>query len=124
MLQDPKVSQWGALDRFMAHFIVQTKGQFTYELVAKTILTTEGHFGGKKITSVKWDGGLIANKLNADQELNELISKQSYRDAQIFIDPTETGIRIYGTWKNAHDFTITKELFEIYDKIAGHIKNL
>ena len=123
-MQDPKVPHWGALDRFMAHFIVQTKAHNTYELVAKTILTTKGHFGGKKVVSVKWDGGFIANILNKDSKLNKLIAKQHYRDAQIFIDPTDTGIRLYSTWKNAHDFTMTKELFEIYDKIAGHIKNL
>jgi len=34
------------------------------------------------------------------------------------------GKRVYGKWKNSHDFGVTKELFEIYDKIAGYIKKL
>ena len=45
-------------------------------------------------------------------------------DATIFVDPTDNGIRIYGKWKNSYDFGITKELFDAYDNIAGHIKKL
>ncbi len=45
-------------------------------------------------------------------------------DATIFVDPTSNGIRIYGKWKNSYDFGITKELFDAYDNIAGHIKKL
>jgi len=33
-------------------------------------------------------------------------------------------VRIHGKWKNHFDFGITKEMFEIYDKIAGHIKTI
>ncbi len=50
--------------------------------------------------------------------------KQSVNDATIFVDPTDNGIRIYGKWKNSYDFGITKELFDAYDNIAGHIKKL
>ena len=78
----------------------------------------------KKITGVTWDGGELAEQLNADSSLNKMIRKQSINDATIFVDPTDNGIRIYGKWKNSHDFSVTKELFEIYDKIAGYIKKL
>jgi len=53
-----------------------------------------------------------------------MIAKQSLNDAIIFVDPTDNGVRIYGKWKNSYDFGITKELFAIYNKIAGYIKNL
>ncbi len=53
-----------------------------------------------------------------------MILKQSVKDATIFVDPTEDVVRIYGKWKNNFEFGITKELFEIYDKIAGHVKSL
>ena len=124
-MQETNPLPWGALDRFQAHFIVRKDvGDHTEKFVAKTILSTKGHFGGKEVTGVTWNGGEIANTLNADSTLNELICKQSVHDATIYIEPTETGVRIRPKWKNHLDFGITKELFEIYDKIAGHIKSL
>ena len=53
-----------------------------------------------------------------------MIANQSVNDATIFVDPSNNGIRIYGKWKNSHDFDITKELFDIYNNIAGHIKKI
>ena len=73
---------------------------------------------------VTWEGGKLAEDLNADSSLNEMIAGQSVNDATIFVDPTDNGIRIYGKWKNSHDFGITKELFDIYDNIAGYIKKI
>ena len=124
-MQDPNPLPWGALDRFQAHFIVRRDaGNDLSAFVAKTILKTSGHFGDKKVASVSWNGGQLADALNADSALNELISKQSIRDATLFVEPTETGVRIHNKWKNHLDFDISKEMFEIYDKIAGHIKSL
>ena len=118
-------SPWGAQDRFQAHFIVQQNpGDKLLNLTARTRLKTTGYFGSKKITVVTWEGGKLAEDLNADSSLNELIVKQSVDDATIFVDPTDNGIRVYGKWKNRHDFGVTKELFEIYDNIAGYIKKL
>ena len=124
-MQDPNPLPWGAQDRFQAHFIVQQNtGDKLLNLTARTRLKTAGHFGSKKIIGVTWEGGKLAEDLNADSSLNELIAKQSVNDATIFVDPTDNGIRVYGKWKNSHDFGVTKELFEIYDKIAGYIKKL
>ena len=91
---------------------------------ARTRLKTTGHFGSKKIIGVTWEGGKLAEDLNADSSLNEMIANQSVNDAIIFVDPTENGIRIYGKWKNSYDFSITKELFDIYNNIAGYIKKI
>jgi hypothetical protein len=125
MMQDPDPLPWGAQDRYQAHYIVRKdSGEKTIDYLARTILDTEGHFGSKKIKDVRWEGGKLAKTLNSDSALKEMIQRQSVKDATIFVDPTDDAIRIYGKWKNSFEFGITEELFEIYDKIAGHIKSL
>jgi len=122
-MQDPNPLPWGAQDRFQAHFIVQQdSGEKVIDFTARTRLITTGHFGSKKIIGVTWEGGKLAEDLNADSSLNEMIANQSVNDAIIFVDPTDNGIRIYGKWKDSYNFGITKELFNAYDNIAGHIK--
>ena len=123
-MQDTEPMPWGALDRFQAHFVVQKTVNNDKDFTAKTVLSTKGHFGGKQVVGVSWNGGKLADILNSDSSLNELISKQSINDATIYVEPTTTGVRIRNKWKNHLDFGITKEMFEIYDKIAGHIKSL
>ena len=123
-MQDPNPMPWGALDRFQAHFIVRKDaGANVGNYVAKTKLTTKGHFASKTVQKVEWNGpGSLASRLNEDSELNEMIAKQSVKDATIYVEPTEGAVRIRSKWDNHLAFGITKELFEIYDKIAGHIK--
>ena len=89
-------------------------------------LLTKGHFASKTIVSkVEWNGsGSLASKLNGDNELNEMIARQSIKDATIYIEPTDGAIRIRGKWNNHLAFGITSDLFEIYDRIAGHIKSV
>ena len=124
-MQDPNPLPWGTQDRFQAHFIVRKDlSENDMGFVAETKLTTKGHFGSKKIVGVQWDGGRIADVLNNDAELTNMILKQSVKDAHIRIDPTKNGVRIYGKWKDGSEFGISKDLFAIYDKIASHIKNL
>jgi len=125
-MQDPNPLPWGAQDRFQAHFIVRKnsgKGDLNY--LAKTILTTKGHFASKTVVKVEWNGGgSLANILNMDSELNEMIAKQKVNDATIYVEPTENVVRIRNKWKNHIDFGISEELFWIYDRIAGHIKEV
>ena len=125
-MQDPNPTPWGALDRYQAHFIVRREvDQGITNYLAKTKLTTEGHFSSKTILKVEWAGsGSLARMLNEDSELNKMIAKQSIHDASIYIEPTDGAIRIRNKWKNHLEFGITKELFEIYDRIAGHIKRV
>jgi len=61
---------------------------------------------------------------NSKIKIKKMIINQSVKDATIFVDPSDNGIRIYGKWKSSYEFGITKEMFSIYDKIAGHIKSL
>lgn len=123
-MQDPNPLPWGALDRYQAHFIVRKDtGQRVSNYLARTKLTTKGHFGSKEIIKVEWEGsGSLATLLNQDSQLNEMIARQPLHDATIYVEPTEGAVRIRNKWKNHIDFGITKDLFEIYDRIAGHIK--
>jgi len=124
-MQDPNPLPWGALDRYHAHFIVRKDtGTNVVDCAARTVLKTSGRFGGKKVVSVRWDGGRLASVLNQDAELNEMISAQPARDAKITVEPTEGAVRIHGGWQNRHDLGISREIFEIYDRIAGHVKAL
>jgi len=124
-MQDPNPMPWGAFDRYQAHFIVRKQTDHGVNYVATTKLTTKGHFSSKTILKVEWDGsGSLARKLNEDSTLNEMIAKQSISDATIYIEPTDGAIRIRNKWKNHLEFGITKELFEIYARISGHIKNV
>jgi len=123
-MQDPNPIPWGAQDQFQAHFIVRKDvGLAVGDYLAKTILTTKGHFGSKTIVKVEWNGpGSLASKLNDDNELNEMIAKQSIKNSTIYVEPTEVAVRIRSKWDNHIAFGISKELYEIYNKIAGHIK--
>jgi len=121
-MQDPNPLPWGTQDRFQAHYIVRKQSDNPLDLTARTVLETTGHFGSKKVTAVQWQGGKIADTLNSDSVLNELIAQQSVNNATITVDPTSKGVRIYGKWKSAFEFNVSKAQFEIFDKIAGHIK--
>ena len=124
-MQDPNPTPWGTQDRFQAHYIVR-KNKITNVLdyTTRTTLSTIGHFGSKKVTDVEWQGGKISDALNSDTSLKEMIVNQTPDDAVISVEPTNQGVRIYGKWKNGFEFGVSKELFEIYNKIAGHIKSI
>lgn len=123
MTQDLNPLPWGAQDRYQAHFIVKTKNSINLDdFLAKTKLETKGHFSKKKVSGVQWVGGELANFLNSDEELKGMILKLAYNDAFIWVDPTMAGIRIHGRWKSSQDMGIAKELFEVYDRIASHVK--
>jgi hypothetical protein len=126
MMQDSNPLTWGAQDRFQAHFIVRKDaGTGVGNYVAKTQLITQGHFGAKTIVKVQWNGsGSLAAKLNEDNELNDMIAKQSIKNATIYVEPTDEVVRIRSKWDNHLAFGITQELFKIYDRIAGHIKTV
>ena len=124
-MQDPNPTPWGTQDRFQAHYIVR-KNNITNVLdyTTRTTLSTTGHFGSKKVTDVEWQGGKISEALNSDTSLKEMIVNQTPDDAVISVEPTNQGVRIYGKWKNGFEFGVSKELFEIYNKISGHIKSI
>ncbi len=125
-MNDPNPNPWCTEYSFQSHFIVRKDaGVEVSNYLEKSILTTTGHFATKKILKVGWNGsGSLAQRLNEDNELNEMISKQTLRDATIYVEPTDGAVRIRSKWKNHLDFGISEELFWIYDRIAGHIKKV
>ena len=130
-MQDTNPMPWGALDRYQAHFIVRVNEHMTnlFEgsgFVARTKLRTKGHFAAKTVTGVIWDGSEcdLLDKLNNDTELNERIARQTVHNASIYIEQTNKAIRIRnGGWSDNDSFEISKELFDIYNTIAGHIRS-
>jgi hypothetical protein len=124
-MQDPNPTPWGTQDRFQAHYIVRKNNiSNVLDYTTRTTLSTTGNFGSKKVTDVEWQGGKISETLNSDTSLKEMIVNQKPDDAVISVEPTNQGVRIYGKWKNGFEFGVSKELFEIYDKIAGHVKSI
>jgi len=125
MAQDLNPIPWGAQDRFQAHFIVKTNHDVSEEdFLVIPKLETKGYFASKRVTGVRWKGGILADALNSDAELESMMTKLSYDDAQICIEPTRGSIRIHGKWKDSYNFSMTKELFAVYDRIASYIKRL
>lgn len=124
MAQDTNPMVWGAMDKFQAHFVVNLgKDSDSPALTARTVVSTKGRFGAKQVTGVRWSGsGTLAQALDSDSALNEMIAKRSVREADIFVEPTDSGVRIHSTWRASDELGITKDEFEIYDRIAGHIK--
>lgn len=123
MEQDLNPIPWGAQDRYQAHFIVKVKNADNLDyFLARTKIETTGHFSKRSVSKVEWVGEELANILNSDEELKTMILKLPYNDALIWVDPTKAGIRIHGKWKSSQDMAVTKELFEVYDRIASYIK--
>ena len=125
-MQDPDPLPWGTQDRFQAHYIVRKEvgDSQLIDFTARTKLETKGYFGSKKVVGVKWVGGKLAEKLNENASLSEMLISRSVNDATITVEPTNNGVRIFGKWKNEYEFNITDELFSIYNEIAGQIKKL
>lgn len=122
--QDPNAMPWGAMDRFQAHYVVRradTPGP--HSLAARTVIRAAGRLGRGAVEGVSWSGaGPLADRLNADSELNSMIAALGRRRAQITVEPTGAGVRIHGPWRAAHEFGVTVEEFGVYDRIAGHVK--
>ena len=95
-MQDPNPLPWGAENRYQAHFIVRKNtGRAVSNYLARTKLSTQGHFASKTVTKVAWNGpGSLAERLNEDTELNDMIARQSVKDADIIVEPTDGAVRI------------------------------
>ena len=120
-MNDPNPNPWGTEDRFQAHFIVRKDaGAAVSNYLAKSMLTTKGHFATKKILKVGWNGsGRLAILLNQDTELNEMISKQTLRDATIYVEPTDGAVRIRSKWKNHLEFVFLTSRHPLFVTILG-----
>ncbi|HJU13045.1 MAG TPA: hypothetical protein VJ792_01135 [Candidatus Nitrosotalea sp.] len=125
MSQDLNPLPWGAQDRYQAHFIVRAQNPVNFDdFLARTKVKTSGHFAAKKAVDIEWVGGNLASLLNSDTELKSMILKLPLKDSFIWIEPTKNGMRIHGKWKSSQELGVTKELFEVYNQVASHIKKI
>lgn len=122
MMQEQQPPHWGALDRYQAHYIVRKEADHRH--YARVRLETSGRFGTKKITSVSWEGGELAGRLSGDAQLSSMIAALPIPQASITVEPTDNAVRMHGAWQNRRELGITKELYNVYERIAGHIREL
>jgi len=117
------IPPYGALPYYQTHFVVAGNGRiFEDKLIARTRKKTKGVIR-KQVTDVIWNGGQITDKLNGDSTLKSLLTTVLLEEGNIYIDPTENGIRIYSDWKPEYKVEISKQTLEAYNIIAGHVKS-
>jgi hypothetical protein len=121
--QDPTPLPYGPLQYYQAHYIVKAESEQNGDVLARCEPTTKGHFGGKRVANVKWTGaGNFAEVLQQDAGLTEMLKEVMLREGEIRVDPMDDHVRIYGKWIHEDAFAFNKTMFEIADRIAGHIK--
>lgn len=117
------IPPYGALPYYQTHFVVAGNGRvFEDRLIARTRKKTKGVIR-KEIVDLRWEGGQIADRLNSDSNLKSLLRTVLLEEGDICIDPTENGIRIYGSWKPEFKTEMSRQALETYDMIAGHVKS-
>jgi hypothetical protein len=121
--QDPTPLPYGPLQYYQAHYIVKAESEQNGDVLARCEPTTNGHLGGKRVANVKWTGaGNFAEVLQQDAGLTEMLKEVMLREGEIRVDPMDDHVRIYGKWIHEDAFAFNKTMFEIADRIAGHIK--
>ena len=73
---------------------------------------------------VKWWGGRLAETLQADIELKEMLKAILPQEGEIIVDPVDDHVRIYSKWKHEDDLKFDPTVFKAMDKIAYHIQQL
>lgn len=117
---------YGALPYYQIHFVVKGNGKMFEELLlARTRKRVRG-LVSKRVEDVWWEGGKIAERLNTDSRLKQLLLTVLKHDDDIFIDPVENAVRIYTRFKIESEVMryLTKDAIEAYNIIAGHIKGI
>jgi hypothetical protein len=123
--QDPSPIPYGALQYYQIHYIIEDTLIANPEaLLAKCEPISKGHFRNKKVVDVKWWGGRLAEVLQADMELKEMLKAILPQEGEIRIDPVDDHVRIYSRWKHEDDLEFDPKVFEVVDKIAYHIQKL
>jgi hypothetical protein len=120
--KDNTIPSYGALDYFQMHFIVIGGASNPSELVAKCKASTRGYFSKKHVVSVNWEGGKIAEILGKDQQLESYLRNVLLEEGEIYIDPLEDHVRVYGKWKHQQELRVYEELVQTMDRICYHIK--
>lgn len=124
-VNDPNPLPYGTLDYYQIHYIVQGTSEDGIGLVAKCVPITQNRQGDRKIVGVRWIGSdRFVGMLEADVGLTDLLKQVLEKEGELRVDPTGDEVRIYGKWKSEEGLEFDKEMFELADKIAGHIKRM
>jgi hypothetical protein len=124
-IQDPNPIPYGALQYYQIHYIIEdTVATDPESILAKCEPISKGHFGNKRVVDIKWWGGRLAEILQADIELREMLKAILPLEGEIRVDPVDNHIRIYGKWKHEDDLKFSSEMFDVADRIAYHIQKL
>ncbi len=121
--QDPTPLPYGPLQYYQVHYIVKVEGEENGSVLARCEPVTKGHFGRKRVVDVKWTGAdKFAEVLQQDAKLTEMLNEVMLREGEIRVEPLDYHVRIYGKWIHENAFAFNQTMFEIADRIAGHIK--
>ena len=113
---------YGALDYFQMHFIVMGSVSNPSDLIAKCKANTSGHFSKKHVVRINWEGGKIAEIVSKDQQLDSFLRNVMLEEGEIYIDPLEDHVRVYGKWKHQQELRLYEELVQTMDRICYHVK--
>ncbi len=123
-IRGSNIHVYGILPFYQIHFIIKSDGKMYGELLlARTRKKVTGVIN-KRVEDVWWEGGKIVDRLNNDPRLKELLLHVIKDEGDIFIDPTDNAIRIYSRFKGEHELKLSKEVIEIFNLIAGHVKHM
>lgn len=121
--QDPIPLPYGSLQYYQVHYIVESESKENGNFLARCQPVTKGHFGNKRVVDVRWTGiEDFVEVLQQDAKLTEMLKEVMLREGEIRVDPLDDHIRIYGKWIHEDTFAFNQTMFEIADRIAGHIK--
>lgn len=121
--QDPIPLPYGSLQYYQVHYIVESESKENGNFLARCQPVTKGHFGNKRVVDVRWTGiEDLVEVLQQDAKLTEMLKEVMLREGEIRVDPLDDHIRIYGKWIHEDTFAFNQTMFEIADRIAGHIK--
>jgi hypothetical protein len=121
--QDPTPLPYGPLQYYQAHYIVKLESDENGDFLARCKPVTNGHFSSKRVVDVKWTGAdKFAQVLQQDNKLTEMLNEVMLHEGEIRVDPVDYHVRIYGKWIHEEAFEFNQTMFEIADRIAGHIK--
>ena len=113
---------YGALDYFQMHFIVMGSVSNPSDLIAKCKASTSGHFSKKHVVRINWEGWKISEIVSNDQQLDSFLRNVMLEEGEIYIDPLEDHVRVYGKWKHQQELRLYEELVQTMDRICYHVK--
>jgi hypothetical protein len=123
--QDPNPLPYGALPYFQIHYLIEpVKISNPSSYMAKCRAKTQGHFGDKRVMDIQWIGGRLAQTLESDKELTEMLKPLMIEEGEISIDPQKDRVRVYTKWKREDKLEFDPEFFQVVERIAKTIKKL